>query len=135
MKVTRQLIACLFVLISIACPNLLLAQPAPTHAAIDFGRDVQPLFRTHCIDCHGPNQQENSFRLDRRADAMNGGTGAMIGAGDSEASRLYHKLVGNAFGPQMPPDGPLTSEEIDIVRRRVPLALPVSWRFDRLRNG
>ena len=43
---------------------------------IDFGRDVQPLFKAHCTECHGPKQQKNGFRLDRRRDAMRGGTSA-----------------------------------------------------------
>ncbi len=42
---------------------------------IDFGRDVQPLFKAHCIDCQGPNEQKNGFRLDRRQDALRGGLG------------------------------------------------------------
>jgi len=31
---------------------------------IDFRRDLQPLFKTHCLDCHGPKQQKNGFRLE-----------------------------------------------------------------------
>src|SRR5207302_4325272 len=83
---------------------------------IDFGRDVQPLFRAHCIDCHGATEPKNGFRLDRRSDAMKGGTVAVIGPGNGAASRLYLKLVGNQFGPQMPPDGPLNLEEINIIK-------------------
>ena len=33
---------------------------------IDFRRDVQPLFKTHCIDCHGPVLQMAELRLDQR---------------------------------------------------------------------
>ncbi|MEX2137786.1 MAG: ankyrin repeat domain-containing protein [Pirellulales bacterium] len=82
---------------------------------IDFARDVQPLFNAHCIECHGPEQQKNGFRLDRRRDAMRGGTGRMLGR-SSAASRLYLKLIGDQFGPQMPPAAPLAQEEIDIIK-------------------
>ncbi len=83
---------------------------------VDFRRDVQPLFRAYCIDCHGPKQQKNGFRLDRRRDAMRGGTLTMIGPGNSAASRLYLKLLSDRYGPQMPLDGTLKPEEINIVK-------------------
>lgn len=84
--------------------------------AIDFGRDVQPLFQAHCYECHGPKQQKNGFRLDRRRDALRGGTLAMIGPGNSAASRLYLKLVSDQYGPQMPPTGPLDPEQLNIIK-------------------
>ncbi len=84
--------------------------------AIDFGRDVQPLFKAHCYECHGPKQQKNGFRLDRRRDALRGGTITMIGPGNSAASRLYLKLVTDQYGPQMPPTGPLDPEQLNIIK-------------------
>src|SRR5262245_58812314 len=92
------------------------SSPGQTPTKIDFGRDVQPIFKAHCIGCHGPTQQMNGFRLDRRRDAMKGGTLAMIGPGNSAGSRLYFRLIGNQFGMQMPPTGPLSREQIDIIR-------------------
>jgi ankyrin repeat protein len=83
---------------------------------VDFRRDVQPLFKAYCIDCHGPKQQKNGFRLDRRRDAMKGGTLTMIGPGNSAASRLYLKLLSDRYGPQMPLDGPLKPEQINIIK-------------------
>ena len=84
--------------------------------AIDFGRDVQPLFKAHCYECHGPKQQKNGFRLDRRRDALRGGTITVIGPGNSAASRLYLKLVTDQYGPQMPPTGPLEPEQLNIIK-------------------
>jgi ankyrin repeat protein len=84
--------------------------------ATDFGRDVQPLFKAHCYECHGPKQQKNGFRLDRRRDALRGGTMTVIGPGNSAASRLYLKLVTDQYGPQMPPTGPLDPEQLNIIK-------------------
>jgi mono/diheme cytochrome c family protein len=50
-------------------------------AKVDFARDVQQLFKTHCVGCHRSKQQKNGFRLDRRRDALMGGTANMIGPG------------------------------------------------------
>ena len=85
-------------------------------AKVDFRRDVHPLLKQFCIECHGPSQQMHGFRLDRRRDAMRGGTGTMIAPGNSAGSRLYLKLLGNEYGPQMPATGPLTKEQIDVIK-------------------
>lgn len=89
------------------------AQSAPAAAAkVDFATEIQPIFRQHCISCHGPKEQKNGLRLDRRRDAMRGGTIAVIGPGNADGSRLYHRLIGDKFGIQMPPTGPLPPEKV-----------------------
>ncbi len=91
-------------------------QAAPP-ARVDFVRDVQPIFRQQCYGCHGPAIHQNGFRLDRRADAMRGGTISVIGR-DSATSRLYMRVAGvPGYGPQMPPTGPLTPAQIDTIKR------------------
>ena len=87
-----------------------------TPGKVDFRRDVQPILKQFCIDCHGPSQQMHGFRLDRRRDAMRGGTGIVIKPGYSTISRLYLKLIGNQYGPQMPLTGPLSPEQINIIK-------------------
>ena len=96
---------------------LLAVATAAVPDAIDFQRDVQPLFREHCITCHGPTQQFGGLRLDRRADALRGGTQTDIGPGNAGGSRLYHRLIGTAFGQQMPPTGPLTLDQTEIIKQ------------------
>jgi cytochrome c551/c552 len=83
---------------------------------VDFRRDIRPIFQQHCYECHGPDQQLLGFRLDRRADAMRGGTQAVIGPGNAEGSRLYHRLVDATAGLRMPPTGPLDSQQIALVK-------------------
>jgi ankyrin repeat protein len=83
---------------------------------VDFQRDVQPIFKSQCISCHGPSQQKNGFRLDRRRDAMRGGTIPVIGPGNSAGSRLYMRLIGTDFGLQMPLTGSLDSKQIEIIK-------------------
>jgi ankyrin repeat protein len=85
-------------------------------AKIDFARDVQPLFKAHCTGCHGPKKQNNGFRLDRRRDALRGGTISMIGPGNADASRLYLRLIGDSVGLRMPPEGPLSPEQIKVIK-------------------
>jgi ankyrin repeat protein len=88
-------------------------QPAPK---VDFVRDVQPILREHCYECHGSKQQKNGLRLDRRRDAMRGGTQTIIGPGSSDSSKLYHRLIGSRFGRQMPPDGAIPPSQIATIK-------------------
>ncbi len=83
---------------------------------VDFATEVLPILRQNCVTCHGPKEQKNGLRLDRRKDAMRGGTIAVIGPGNSDGSRLYHKLIGSHFGPQMPPTGPLPASQIATIK-------------------
>ena len=64
---------------------------AQTANKIDFRRDIQPLFREHCMGCHGPAQQMGGMRLDRRSSAMAIRGGTTIGPGNAAGSRMYLK--------------------------------------------
>ncbi len=89
---------------------------AQTPGKIDFRRDIQPLFQEHCVGCHGPSQQMGGMRLDRRSSAMAPRGGTTIGPGNAAGSRLYLKLIGTKYGTQMPPTGPLSPEQINLVK-------------------
>jgi ankyrin repeat protein len=91
-------------------------QASAVQAPIDFARDVQPIFQQSCYSCHGPTQQMNGLRLDRRADALRGGTQVVITSGGSSTSKLFHRLVGDESGPRMPPTGSLPAEQIAVVK-------------------
>lgn len=92
------------------------ASLAQVPAKVDFRSEVLPLFKQYCVDCHGPTQQMNGFRLDRRQSALRGSTGVVIVPGNSAVSRLYLKVAGTGFGMQMPPTGPLGAGQIRIVK-------------------
>src|SRR5689334_16367735 len=89
---------------------------ASAAAKVDFKRDVQPIFKANCYGCHGPTQQMNGFRLDKRADAFRGGTIVVISRGDAAASRMMKRLTGDSYGMQMPPTGPLSAEQIETIK-------------------
>lgn len=90
---------------------------APSGAArVDFVRDVRPILEQHCYECHGPDKQMNGFRLDRRRDAMRGGTMHVISTGSALSSKLFLRLVGTTFGRRMPVDAdPLAPEQIETI--------------------
>src|SRR5688572_13069745 len=86
-------------------------------AGVDFASDVQPIFEKHCYECHGPKQQKNGFRLDRRSRAMAGVVRANIIPGMSSSSRVYRRILDSESGPQMPLEDTLTDQEIETIRQ------------------
>src|SRR4051812_26724446 len=90
--------------------------PAAT-IRVDFEKHVKPLLAQKCFSCHGEDVQQSGLRLDKRQNAMRGGDyGPVIIAGKSAESKLIRKLVSGDGGMQMPPTGPLSGEEIGILR-------------------
>ncbi len=73
------------------------AEAAPP--AVDFAKDIRPIFETKCNQCHGSEKQMNGLRLDTRQPAFEGGeSGPAILPGNSAGSLLYRKLLGEAEG-------------------------------------
>ncbi|PYR34658.1 MAG: hypothetical protein DMF93_23110 [Acidobacteria bacterium] len=87
-----------------------------TAAKVDFAAEIQPLLKEKCVGCHGPTQQMSGYRLDRRSTAFRGLLRPNIIPGSSASSRLYHRISGVQFGPQMPPAGALAADEIERIK-------------------
>lgn len=91
------------------------APVAQALAKVDFARDVQPILRQNCVGCHGPAQQSNGLRLDRKSSVMKAGTRRIV-PGFIENSFVYHRLMGNVYGQQMPPGKALKAEQIATIK-------------------
>jgi mono/diheme cytochrome c family protein len=103
---------------------LSLAFIATIHAqAVDYTKQIVPLFDTYCIDCHSADDADGEFALDTFAALMKGGEeGAAIVAGKADESLLVKFLEGrsgrggkNEF---MPPGKreKLKAEEIALIK-------------------
>ena len=92
--------------------------PPPSPRAVEFARDVQPIFSARCYACHGPAQQMSGLRLDSREATLKGGyAGASIKLGDSASSSLIHRVAASPGLTPMPPAGNrLTPEQIGVLR-------------------
>lgn len=82
----------------------------------DFARDIQPIFKKHCYECHGPDKHRNGYRVDRRSAAFGGSVRHNIIPGSSDVSRMYRRVFDSRFGPQMPLEDTLSAEQIDAIR-------------------
>ncbi|MDB4500395.1 DUF1553 domain-containing protein [bacterium] len=82
---------------------------------IDFKTEIEPILLTNCIDCHGPDEQESELRIDRLSSLLGGGNSGepALVPGKPQSSYLLKLIRHEEQGLEMPPDGPLTQEEIN----------------------
>lgn len=86
---------------------------------VDFVRDIQPIFRDHCYECHAGTTVEGGLNLGIKANAYRGGDSeAAFIAGKSDESLLIQLVSGQDESRPMPPEGNprLTSEQIGLLR-------------------
>jgi len=88
---------------------------------IDFEKDILPIFKESCIDCHGPDEQESSFRVDSRVGLLKGGDWGEPGIvpGDLTKGLLISAIGYEDSNLEMPPDEKLSDEKIKLIRRWV----------------
>ncbi|MBA4062433.1 MAG: hypothetical protein C0501_01765 [Isosphaera sp.] len=103
---------------------LLLAAAAPSPAAdpsdkAATARDAVALLRRACVECHGPEKQRGSLRLDSRAAALAGGdAGPAVAPGKADPGELLRRVALPA-GTEgaMPPRGDrLTAGQVRLLR-------------------
>ena len=83
---------------------------------LTFERDIRPIFRSHCYDCHGATKEKKG-KLDLRLARLiiaGGETGPAIVAGDSGKSFLVKRV---REGSMPPGDTHLSNEEISTLAR------------------
>jgi mono/diheme cytochrome c family protein len=81
---------------------------------VSYSRQVAPIFRARCAECHGAETKEAGLDLSTYEAAMKGSEyGTVIEAGDAAASLLIEMVVAG----EMPQDAdPLPTEEIALIR-------------------
>lgn len=90
-----------------------------------FEKKVRPLLVQHCYECHGPEEQEGSLRLDSRKSLLKGGdTGPAVIPGQPKKSEMIAALRHDPDGYQMPPSGKLPSKEIALLTEWVKRGAP-----------
>ena len=101
----------------ILCAN---EKPLPPSATrpIDFHRDVYPILKERCFECHRGAEAESGHRLDLRSEITGESTGIpLVEVGSSRDSRLIQLIAGLNPKERMPPEGErLSAEQIGILR-------------------
>ena len=83
------------------------AQPSASgQATIDFARDIQPIFKQYCAECHGPTKARARLRLHTPEVILRGGlSGPPVTPHKSDVSLLMRRVLGLDGEDQMPLDG------------------------------
>ena len=89
----------------VAAGMLVFARSFAVAEAVDYLRDVKPIFTERCVSCHGAVRQKGGLRLDTAALIRRGGeSGAVIEPGKSEESALIERVTAAAASAnRMPP--------------------------------
>jgi len=88
-------------------------------AATNYDQHIKPIFRQHCLKCHGDDQQEAGINLQNYGALLRGGSGGVIVvAGRPSQSLLFQAMTHEDANARMPPESPpLSVMEIDQVRK------------------
>ena len=81
---------------------------------VEFQRDIAPIFRHHCLECHGAEKAKNGFRIDQ-AESV----GDYIEPGDAESSSMFvDYMLSDDPDMLMPPasHGSVSPGELALVR-------------------
>src|SRR5262245_59964475 len=91
--------------------------PSTGGPAVDYHKDIEPIFKSHCLRCHGPDKRKGGLLLTTRKYALvpaDSGLAVLV-PGDSKKSTLLHRVQSAAKDQRMPPSGPpLTPEQITL---------------------
>ncbi len=106
------------VLVVGTCTSICLADP-PADSIDFYKQKVEPLLKSACYECHSHASGEASGKLmvDSLIAMTDGGTrGAALQAGKPEASLMLKAVTYADTELQMPPDGQLPAEQIEVLR-------------------
>lgn len=82
---------------------------------VQFARDIVPIFKSRCLECHGPDDQKGDFRIDDVDTVM-----SYVEPGDLESSLMYTDyLLSDEEDMVMPPpthNGPLSAADLALIR-------------------
>lgn len=100
--------------------SLALALPAHAEPAVDFARDIQPLFAEHCLECHGPDASKGGLLLTSRDSALKALKSGRHGIipGNADKSAVIERVLTTDPDDHMPPKGktPLKPHEIELLK-------------------
>src|SRR5262249_30457488 len=115
---------CLCLALALCCPWWARADSPPP---VDFGRDVLPLFRDRCYQCHDGRKQKSGLRLDVRSAALRGGESGKpaVVPGASGKSELIRRVTTAQGDEAMPPGKQkLTADQAQLLRAWIDAGAP-----------
>jgi hypothetical protein len=119
MKIDHLLAAFTCLLAGLLGPSHLNAAKFET---VDFTRQIRPILRDHCLECHGGVKQTADLSFIHRDAALE-----VIVAGKPDESLLIERILSKDVDEVMPPPehgSPLTGQQIDLLTRWIEQGAP-----------
>jgi chromosome segregation ATPase len=94
------------------------AVSAQDNEKLTYDDHIRPLLENKCFSCHNPDKKKGGLELTSYAGLMNGGSGgAVVDAGNPQASRLW-TCSAKKEEPFMPPEGaPLDAKDLTLLSK------------------
>ncbi|MCA8982935.1 MAG: PSD1 domain-containing protein [Planctomycetaceae bacterium] len=85
---------------------------------VDFKRDIYPLLKERCFECHAGEYPDSGYRLDVHGELLGYSTGhALVVPGNSRDNPLLKVLTSRSDTERMPPEGePFSDREVALFR-------------------
>ena len=96
---------------------LLLLQFSHDSAEVQFEKQILPIFKQHCFECHGDGETEGELSLESISSIRRGGhTGSPLLATKLTDSELYLRIVSLSEGYRMPKrNDPLSKQDVETI--------------------
>ncbi len=94
-------------------------------AVVTYDEHIKPIFREHCLKCHGEDEQKADLNLANFTAVLKGGSGdkAVI-AGRASQSLLFQSITAEDDAERMPPKkAPLPAPQIELIRQWIQAGL------------
>lgn len=93
---------------------------AQENEKLTYDDHIRPLLENKCFSCHNPDKKKGGLEMTSYSGLMNGGSGgAVVDAGNPQASRLW-TMSAHKEEPYMPPEGaPLEAKDLALLSKWV----------------
>jgi WD40 repeat protein len=87
--------------------------------SVNYEDHIKPIFRQHCLSCHGDDKEKADLNLQSYATALKGGSGGMaVVAGRSSQSLLFKSITDPDDDARMPPKKPaIPAEQLAMIQK------------------
>ena len=104
------MLPCFVGLVALLCSDFTNAQDK-----VDFVKEIKPIFEKHCLECHGPEDDGNGFRIDRKNETIE-----YISEGAADESDIYAYTISEDEDEVMPPpdyEHQMSDESKELIKR------------------
>lgn len=98
---------------------LLATTVSAAEPVITYDEHIKPIFREHCLKCHGEDKHKADLNLSMHGTLLKGSSGGVVVvAGRSSISLLFQAITNEDEADRMPPNKPpIPTAQIELIRK------------------